>query len=297
MNKFVCFLVVGLYLSLPGCQSIRSTDVSHSDRASGLFSKMTLAKSPESNERVLSLARLMERQGRHEEAEKLYLGVLEGNPQERTACHRLGCLAVGRGEHSRGIEYFQRAAVEGDVSGALWNDMGYVLYLQHELSQAEANLREAIRKDPHFKNAHSNLGLVLAEQGKFDEALTEFRQSSDEAGSFSNLAFVQTRLGLLNEAENNYHRALALDPKHRQAAEALVQFAQLSRKVDAQAAQSLAINPSAVVAPPAINLPSAVPQSESQNVQLASYTENVGATAATGLSGQPSSAPLYTHRQ
>ena len=245
MNRITLSLLAGLCVCLNGCHSIGtvastgdagSDRVAQSTKPAGLLSKLKLGRRPESNDRLLSLARLMEHHGRHEEAAKMYQSVLERDPTDRTAQHRLGCLAVRRGEHDEGLEYFQLAASGGDVATDLLNDMGYVLYLKHDLKSAEAKLRESLQQDPQYKNARNNLGLVLAEQGKHDEALTEFRAAGDEASSYSNLAFVQTKLGLLTEAEKNYHRALELDPKQRQAAEALVQFSQMGRKIETLAA-------------------------------------------------------------
>ena len=249
MNRIVFSLLAGLYVGLIGCRSIGtvdSTGVAGSAGAAGpkwttgLLSKLKLRPRSESNDRLLSLARLMEHHGRHEEATKMYQAVLEHDPTDRTAFHRLGCLAVRRGEHDEGLEYFQLAASGGEVSAELLNDMGYVLYLKHDLKSAEAKLREALQKGPQFKHARNNLGLVLAEQGQHDEALAEFRAAGDEASAYSNLAFVQTKLGLLTEAEKNYHRALELDPQHRQAAEALVQFSQMGQKIEALAANQTA---------------------------------------------------------
>lgn len=295
MNRIVLSLLAGLCLclslGLPGCHSlgtIGSTEEPGLSRTAGLRSKLNWGRRPESNERVLSLARLMERHGRHDEAEKLYLRVLESDPQDRTACHRLGCLAVRRGEHEQGSEYFQRVAGAGEVSAALLNDMGYVLYLQHELNSAEGKLREALRKEPQFKSARNNLGLVLAEQGKSEEALAEFRLAGDEASAFSNLAFVQTKLGLLNEAEKNYHRALELDPKQRQAAEALVQFAQTSQKLEALAAEQ-----SAGAEPLANHSKSDARQPEPQGEHLAGTVKKAASSDEIGLTGKATLALVH----
>ena len=244
---FSVLLLAGASVGLIGCRSVESvgsTGEPGSSSTAGPFSKLSLGHRSKSNDRVLSLARLMERHGRHEEAEKVYLGVLESDPQDRTACHRLGCLAVRRGEHDQGWEYFHRAASNGDGSAQLLNDMGYLLYLKHDLNSAEGKLRAALRKDPQLKSARNNLGLVLAEQGKPDEALAEFRAAGDEASAYSNLAFVQTKLGQLTEAEKNYHRALELDPQQRQAAEALIQFAQMGQKIESlTAGQTAEVKP------------------------------------------------------
>lgn len=44
-----------------------------------------------------------------------------------------------------------------------------------ECHQAEASLREALRLDPNFFEAHSELGVNLAKLGNREDALAEFR--------------------------------------------------------------------------------------------------------------------------
>ena len=49
-------------------------------------------------------------------------------------------------------------------------DAGYVADLQNQLDQAAALYRRAVQADPNSFEAHLSLGLLLARQGKFDEA-------------------------------------------------------------------------------------------------------------------------------
>lgn len=188
-------------------------------------------------ERAISMARLMERHGKVEESSHLYQSVLQTDPKNQLAHHRLGILAARRGEHDVALDHFNDAVSSGEPTSQLLNDIGYTRYLKNELGLAEDSLRQAIRINPQFKAAHSNLGLVLAEQGKVDEALVEFRKAASEAEALSNLAFIQTKLGHLADAERNYHKVLDLDPTHRPAAEALVQFQSIRNKADAMVAK------------------------------------------------------------
>lgn len=160
----------------------------------------------------------------------MYQQVLNNDEKNVTAHHRLGAIAVKEGRLDEGRQAFELAASLGKPSAELLNDMGYVLYLQQDLPNAEARLRAAVQADSRYKNAHNNLGLVLAEQGRFDEALVEFKLVGSDAEAYSNLAFIQTKLGDLADAERNYHKALSLDNSLRPAAEALLQIAHLKAK-------------------------------------------------------------------
>lgn len=204
---------------LPGCASLP-----------GRTPIMSVRKS-DARERTLSMARLMERHGKYDEAVKIYQEVLKSDPRNSAATHRLGIMAARRGEHKAALEFFETARKAGE-SAELLNDIGYTHYLTHDLQAAEATLRSALQENSQFDAARNNLALVLAEQGRNDEALAEFRKTGTEAAALANLAFIQTKLGNLGEAEKNYHRVLELDPKHRPAAEALVQFQDIRNKAD-----------------------------------------------------------------
>ncbi|MFO0872223.1 MAG: tetratricopeptide repeat protein, partial [Pirellulales bacterium] len=181
-------------------------------------------------ERSLSLARLSERQGKFNDALAVYQKILESDPNNVTAHHRIGAIAVKEGRLADGRQEFERAAALGKPSAELLNDLGYLCYLEQDLPRAESQLRAALSTDPRYKNAHNNLGLVLAEMGRFDEALAEFKLVGSEAEAYSNLAYIQTKMGQLVDAERNYHKALSLDNSLRPAAEALLQLADLKSR-------------------------------------------------------------------
>ncbi len=226
MNRIFCKLLICGVVSLCGCAT-----------TSPMGFALRPKQDAESNERVLSMARLMERQAKYDEAQKLYQKSLDRDPKNSTAWHRMGCLAVRRGDQKEALVYFARAAQFGTESVELLNDIGYALYLQNELAPAEEKLRQALKQNPQYAEARNNLGLVLAEQKRFDEALAEFRKAGDEASAHSNLAFVQTKVGALDEAEKNYHRALELNPKQVQAGQALVHFFLARNKAEAAIAK------------------------------------------------------------
>lgn len=232
MNRTVYKLLICGVVSLCGCAT-----------TSPMGFALRPKQDAESVERVLSMARLMERQAKYEEAQKLYQKSLDRDPKNSTAWHRLGCLAVRRGDHKEALVYFARAAQFGTESVELLNDVGYALYLQNELVPAEEKLRQALKQNPQYAEARNNLGLVLAEQRRFDEALAEFRKAGDQAAAHSNLAFVQTKIGALDEAEKNYHRALELNPKQEQAGQALVHFFLARNKAEAAIAKFEQVEP------------------------------------------------------
>jgi Tfp pilus assembly protein PilF len=181
-------------------------------------------------DRAMSLARLTERQGNLDEAMMTYRKVLEADPDNVLAHHRVGAVAVKERRFEDARLSFETAMRLAEPSAELLNDVGYLYYLRQDLPNAEAMYRQSLTKDPRNKQARNNLGLALAEQSRFDEALAEFRQVGTEAEAYSNLAYVQVKVGELAEAEKNCHKALSLDNSLRPAAETLMQVADLKAK-------------------------------------------------------------------
>ena len=181
-------------------------------------------------DRALSLARLTERQGNLDEAMTTYRKILEADPDNVLAHHRIGAVAVKERRFEDARVSFETAMGLAEPSAELLNDVGYLHYLRQDLPGAENLFRQSLGKDPRNKHARNNLGLALAEQGRFDEALAEFRQVGTEAEAHSNLAYIQVKIGELAEAEKNCHKALSLDNSLRPAAEALMQVADLKAK-------------------------------------------------------------------
>jgi tetratricopeptide (TPR) repeat protein len=55
--------------------------------------------------------------------------------------------------------------------------LGYVLYQQEKAEDAATSLSEAIRLNPRYALAHNAMGLIRASQERWDDAIAEFRKA------------------------------------------------------------------------------------------------------------------------
>jgi cytochrome c-type biogenesis protein CcmH/NrfG len=55
--------------------------------------------------------------------------------------------------------------------------LGYALVERGDVTGAAAAAREALRQDPTCPYSHDAMGLVLEAQGKFSEAILEFKEA------------------------------------------------------------------------------------------------------------------------
>jgi Flp pilus assembly protein TadD len=173
-----------------------------------------------------ALARLWERRGESDDAEQAYRKLLEKTPRDARLHHRLGVLAVQKGDFAKAEDHFRTARSLAPPTAELLSDMGYCSYLQHRLPEAEADLNEALRLEPTHAAAINNLALVLGRQGRSKEALDLFQRTNSEAEACANLAYVLAQNGELAQAEQMYLRALTLDNRMRAAAQAMLQVNQ-----------------------------------------------------------------------
>ncbi len=255
----------------------------------------TLANGPSASDRTregrLKFARLCQRKGQFEQAEKIYQALLKENPKDPEALHRMGVLAAEQGRYPKSMEYFNAATSVGSPSADLLCDLGYCYYLQNRWSDAERTLRKALKDQPNHARSCTNLGLVLGLTGRYEESLAVFRRSGTEAQAQANLAYVYTQIGAEDDALAAYHKALALDPEMRVAAEALMQLAQrqVSRKqINARAEAQLAAVPGAA-------LPNGMPPdiAAALPVEIRPGRELLPpAAGAPDLQASPSGAPL-----
>jgi Flp pilus assembly protein TadD len=171
-----------------------------------------------------ALARLGERRGEADQAEAKYRELLEKAPDDARIHHRLGVLAVRKGDFVHAEEYFQKARSLATPTAELLNDIGYCYYLQHKLPEAETTLNEALKLEPTNAAAVNNLALVLGRSGRVKESLELFKRNNSEAEACANLAYVLAQNGDMAQAREMYLRALTLDNRMRAAAQAVLQI-------------------------------------------------------------------------
>ena len=150
--------------------------------------------------------------GNTESALNLYLDVLKDDPNNTFALfglastlQRIGWLSEAR------ATYEELLVIEPDNTGALTNMM--TLLSQESPDQALANLIRLHDINPGFSPISAQIGLLLAEQGDYPEAIRNLKfaisLSPDNMMYVYNLAIIYDRLGEHREAQGLYEQVLA----------------------------------------------------------------------------------------
>jgi Flp pilus assembly protein TadD len=95
----------------------------------------------------------------------------------------------------------------------------YLTFQQGRIyKDAETLYRDTLAKNPDCWMAHNNLGAIMVDTGRADEAAAHYREAMRlnprDPEPHSNLGNVLMQQGRLREAIGEYEKALELNPKH-----------------------------------------------------------------------------------
>jgi Flp pilus assembly protein TadD len=186
----------------------------------------------EDKEMKFSLAKLREQDDQLVKAKKTYEELLQADPENADYNHRYGVVLFRLGRYEDGIEALRVADSTRPNDPEILNDLGFSCMVTGENTQAISVFETALEVDPQNERATNNLAMAHGYNGEFDEAYAIFQRIMTEAQAMSNLGYIATQSGRKEFAIECYSRALDLDPEMDEAKEALVQLADLERRIE-----------------------------------------------------------------
>jgi Tfp pilus assembly protein PilF len=125
-----------------------------------------------------------------------------------------GRVALGLAGLKEAVSLDQDVALYHSSLGAYLLNMK----LPETREQAKLEFEKAIELEPTYADAHHNLGVALAEEGRWEEAMAEYRKALatptfaiPDVG-YHNLSFALYNLGRQREAEEAVRMAISLNP-------------------------------------------------------------------------------------
>jgi len=155
--------------------------------------------------------------GELDEAEVLYLQVLEQDPKNASCLHFLGIVFAQRNEIEKAVTYFEQAILIKPDNANFHNNIANAYATLNQFEFAKHHYDEAIRLNPESVEAFNNLGNLYSMQNKHDEAIksyakaVNFRPDFVDAHFHLGLAFFKTEK--LNEAIKQFNNVLQLQPE------------------------------------------------------------------------------------
>lgn len=204
-----CLLLAAAAL-IAGCRS--GTNPSARLTLASFLPESRSARASTTEERAidmqLAVARSLEREGTLDRAASIYRYILEVQPKNAEAAHRLAVVYGRQGRLQESLELFDGAARRRPNDADLSCDRGYTLYQLGQIADAEREFRRTIEIAPEHARAHNLLGLLLAQRGAREEAFGEFHLAGCSEGEARlNLAFALTLAERFPDARLEYDRA------------------------------------------------------------------------------------------
>ncbi len=116
---------------------------------------------------------------------------------------------------------FGNAVAVTEKNYLAYNNLGFYLANSGKRDEAIKNYRMAVEIDPTYQDAQNNLGHALAEKDKYAEAIPHYlaalRRNSRHVEVHNNLGNALTSLGQIDQGIEHYKIALTNDPTHADA--------------------------------------------------------------------------------
>lgn len=128
-----------------------------------------------------------------EAANRAYQVLTEDYPNRFEPYHRLALLFEKSGDDEAAIALYEEAMRKNPTEAAFFNDFGWYSFTQNELLNAEVLLRKANHLAPNTPKYMVNLAVVVAEQGRWDDAFALFMKvpGYNAAKSYLSIAGIQ----------------------------------------------------------------------------------------------------------
>ena len=151
---------------------------------------------------------------------KYFKHAIELSPGMSRAYDNLGLSYYYQNENDLAIESYEKAIEldKGAPRPSSWPYLNLAITLQflNKYDEAERNLRESLRIDPQFKQAHLQLGLALEQEGRLQDAIAELREAARIDPNYPEphiaMARIFRRLGQQDAAHTELQLYLKLRP-------------------------------------------------------------------------------------
>ena len=176
----------------------------------------SFALSPE--RKLLAQAARLHKEGRLEEAEKLYRQALKNNPDNVDAMRMLAMVAATLKRYEDAERLLRRAlGIAPDFLTAVI-DLGRILKEQDRFEEAIDYFKKAIEINPHNPQTHFLLAGAYAPAALNHEAVREYQRtlqlSPRHPGALLGLGNALKTIGRLDEAVRAYHDCISVKPNN-----------------------------------------------------------------------------------
>lgn len=187
-------------------------------RAAGVALESAVARGLDAAPVYAALAEVYEASGHAENAIPAMRLAIERDPANENYRLRYGLLLTDTRAPKAAVIRLQEAVKEFPRSSRLWFALGVAHFTDRKLQDAAEAFGRAVEFDPKFAPALAYLGITLAEQGQFTEAVPFYERAvaADDRLAVARYLVAEAMLKQASpdtaRAEDHLARAVALDP-------------------------------------------------------------------------------------
>ena len=149
--------------------------------------------------------------GYWEEAVKQFRIAEELSPDQPKLDAELAPALAATRQYAESLERYRRLLKATSKDEELRNNYAWTLMESGDLSAAEAEYRDVLRKSPDHQRSQINLGIVLAKQQRYPEALAHLKPTLGELAAWHNIGVIAVDLGDEVTATQALERAASSD--------------------------------------------------------------------------------------
>jgi Flp pilus assembly protein TadD len=167
-------------------------------------------KPGDDRELCLIAADQMSEAGHWDDAVELYLKAESLAPKKPKLDAKLAPAFAGAGKYAESTSRYRRLLETAPNDAELRNNFAWTLMESGDVVRAEEEFRTAMRLSPHESRAAVNLGVLLARQKRYDEALAILTSSIGEPAAHHNIGVVAIEAGDEATAVRAFEKAVSL---------------------------------------------------------------------------------------
>jgi tetratricopeptide (TPR) repeat protein len=159
---------------------------------------------PRDKDSAVWLARLYRVRGENEKAESVLQGLLQQDATDPASLEQMAQMLLDENRAEQAVTLLEKA-METAPKGGLLDLLGDAYAQLHDFANAEKSYRRSIELEPHEPNHRRGLAQTLASEGKFEEALAEYKRlasmDADDPDNYLRIAEMNRQLHRYDDAE------------------------------------------------------------------------------------------------
>jgi len=173
---------------------------------------------PPNSRTLYSMARVMESQGEDDRARMIYAGILHAEPDFAPAYCSIAEIQMRQRHVDEAIDTLSTGLKRAPTDPVLHNDIGMARVAKQEYAQALKHFTQAAANGPSNARYRANMAMALGMLGRYDEALSLYKEVLPDADAHYNLAVICEARKDTVRASDEFRQAKALQQKSVQAA-------------------------------------------------------------------------------